>query len=101
MRTFEVRREQAVERAVERIRHGVGATWEALSPQEASDLAWLLGQLWSLESRAEWDSLHFSKLTPDDLVELARIARRLLDDPHDIVKSMRDASTLIRRRNAS
>lgn len=62
MRLHDVNRQRAVERALERLRHGLRADWHYLSQDDLVNLRWLLGELWSVTTRTDWDTLHFSKL---------------------------------------
>lgn len=62
MRLHEVNRQRAIERAIERLRYGLKADWHYLTGDDLQNLRWLLGELWSVSTRAEWDELHFSKL---------------------------------------
>ena len=64
MRTFQLRKAQAVERAIDRLRQGMKADWAHVHrARDRGDLAWILGELWAYVARADWDDLHFSKLT--------------------------------------
>ena len=62
-RVHEVNRQRAVERAIDRLRHGLKADWQFLSQDDLTNLRWLMGEIWAMKSRDEWDQLHFSKLT--------------------------------------
>jgi len=62
MRVHEVNKHRAVERAVERLRYGLGPDWRCLTIDDIASLYWLLGELWAITSREEWEGLHFSKL---------------------------------------
>jgi hypothetical protein len=62
IRLHDVNRQRAVERAIERLRHGLRADWHYLTADDHANLRWVLGELWSTTSREHWDDLHFSKL---------------------------------------
>ena len=77
MRMLEVNRQRAIERAVERLRHGLKADWHYISQDDLGNLRWILGELWAISSRAEWDELHFSKLGFEDTRRIVSYADRL------------------------
>ncbi|MBN2841088.1 MAG: hypothetical protein JXP37_09060 [Coriobacteriia bacterium] len=77
MRLHEVNRQRAVDRAVERMRHGLRADWDYLTADDHSNLRWVVGELWETSSREQWDSLHFSKLALQDVRRLVGIGDRL------------------------
>ncbi|MGB4593559.1 MAG: hypothetical protein WBI63_07300 [Coriobacteriia bacterium] len=62
MRVFDVSRERAVERCIQRWRNGLKADWTLLSQDDIKNLRWIAGELWAARSRDEWDELHFSKV---------------------------------------
>jgi len=68
IRAFKVKRAKAVERAIDRIRHGLGESWTDLTEDEIEELEWVLGELWSFAVRAEWGALHFGKLSMSDII---------------------------------
>jgi hypothetical protein len=62
MRVFEVSRQRAVERCIQRWRNGLKADWSLLSHEDIDNLHWISGEVWANCTRDEWDSLHFSKI---------------------------------------
>jgi hypothetical protein len=62
MRVFEVSRQRAVERCIQRWRNGLKADWSLLSYEDIGNLRWIAGEIWANRSRDEWDGLHFSKV---------------------------------------
>jgi hypothetical protein len=99
MRAFQIRKAKAVERAIDRLRQGIRASWEMFTQRDLSDLGWIIGELWAYEKRADWEELHFSKLTPDDALEIIAIARRLREDPHNTVETLEQVGDIIRARS--
>ena len=64
MRTFQIRKARAVERAMERMRQGLKSEWSSAHAWARSRRSgWVLGEMWAYVARAEWEDLHFSKLT--------------------------------------
>lgn len=79
LRAFQVRKAQAVERAVERIRHRLGHGWQNLSSEEIDLLEWTLGELWAMVGPQEWDSFHFSFCTPQTVREIIAGGRQIIN----------------------
>jgi hypothetical protein len=70
MRTFQIRKAHAVERAIERTRQGLKADWPLLSATDVEALSSILGEVWAYVARADWADLHFSKLNIEDVREI-------------------------------
>lgn len=62
MRVFEVSKQRAAERCIQRWRNGLKADWTLLSHDDVENLRWICGEIWVAKSREEWDLLHFSKI---------------------------------------
>lgn len=77
IRLHEVNRQRAVDRAVDRMRYGLKADWHYLTLDDIANLRWLAGELWSTRNREEWEGLHFSKLTFNQVRRLAGVGDRL------------------------
>lgn len=77
IRLHEVNRQRAIERAIERLRHGLRADWHYLTTDDHANLRWVLGELWSTMNRDEWESLHFSKVDIEGARRLVGIGDRL------------------------
>ena len=96
IRLHEVNRQRAVERAVERLRHGLRADWHYLTADDHTNLRWVLGELWSTSNRDEWESLHFSKLTLEDARRLVGIGDRLRRHGTSKMSGLESAAEIIR-----
>lgn len=77
MRALELRRERAVEYAVDRLRRGAAERWRTLDPADYERLTWLLGELWSFVTHSEWNDLHFSGASGADIDRLLEFAAEL------------------------
>lgn len=99
MRAFQLRKAKAVERATERIRQGLQADWGMFTQRDLADLNWLLGELWSYESRADWDDLHFSKLLTEDIQSIIAESREMQQEgSHNTVEALTRVGELVRSR---
>ncbi|MRS11967.1 MAG: hypothetical protein EG823_02710 [Actinobacteria bacterium] len=97
IRLHEVNRQRAVDRAVERLHHGLRADWHYLTPEDHKNLQWVLGEMWSIDSREEWDRLHFSKLTLDDTRLLVGVGDRLRRHGTSKMNALLEATAVVRR----
>ena len=77
IRAFQIKKAKAVERAVQLIRHGLGQSWSELTAEEIEELEWVLGELWAYVARADWDSLHFGRLTLRDIIKILTLGSQL------------------------
>jgi len=75
-RRFQLYREQAVESAIEKIRHAPAAEWHSFSPPEYTLLREILGELWIALAREKWERYAFSTLTGRDIRDLLTLAHR-------------------------
>lgn len=98
MRAFQLRKEKAAERALDRLRAGLKDNWAIFSQKDITDLGWMLGELWAYEKRDEWENLHFSKLSPEDVQNIIELARELRKEPHDMVESFERVAEIVRAR---
>jgi hypothetical protein len=99
MRAFQIRKAKAVERAMDRLRQGIRESWGQFTQRDLADLGWMIGELWAYEKRADWEELHFSKLTTEDVVSIIATSRELRDDPHNTVETLELVGDIIRARS--
>ena len=98
IRTFQLRKARAVERAVERLRHGLGPEWSSFTQREIEELEWLFGEMWAYMTRADWDDLHFGNLTTGDIVKLLGLGSELRRHSRGAVDIMNEAAAIVRAR---
>lgn len=94
IRTFQLRKARAIERAMERLRKGLGGDYAQLSHAEIEALGWAFGELWAYVSRAEWEDLHFSKLDLADARKILGFAKEIAAHTRnsvDILQDIREA----------
>lgn len=95
MRTFQLRKARAVERATDRMRRGLGDSWALFSMAEVGALGYILGELWAYIAHSEWDDLRFSTLSMEDAREILAYARELVDHERNSVEVLQDVHKLI------
>ena len=66
-RRFQLRREQAIESAIEKIRRAPAVEWETFSDADYSHIREILGDLWVHLGREKWGQYVFSSLTRQDI----------------------------------
>lgn len=96
IRLHEVNRQRAVDRAIERLRHGLRADWHYLTAEDHDNLRWIIGELWSTSSREAWDGFHFSKLDFDQTRSLIRASARLRTRHTSGIGSLQPVADLLR-----
>lgn len=96
MRTFQIRKARAVERAQERMRQGLKAEWAYLSVAEVEALGWILGELWAYVARADWEELHFGKLSIAEVRVLLDHAREIANHDRNSVDVLGSAYDLVK-----
>ncbi|MGB4592354.1 MAG: hypothetical protein WBI63_01080 [Coriobacteriia bacterium] len=99
MRAFQIRKEKAVERSLDRLRQGLKKNWAVLTQHDIADLSWIIGELWAFEKRLDWEDLHFSKLTPEDTQAIIEMARDLQENAHNSVETLERIGDIIRARS--
>ena len=95
IRAFHVKRAKAVERAIERLRQGLGKSWSDLTADEIEELEWILGELWSYIARAEWDELHFGLLTMGDVIKMLTLGSQLRRHARPAIEILRDVEAIV------
>ncbi len=76
-RSVEIRRGKAVERALERLRKGLGPDWKKLKVSDIEKLRWALGELWGHIPHTQWEDLRFSSRKMDDVDRLLEMSTEL------------------------
>jgi len=100
IRLHEVNRQRAVDRAIERLRHGLRADWHYLTSDDHANLRWLLGEMWATSNRDAWESLHFSKLDLQQARRLVGIGDRLRRHGTNKMSALESALEVIRSSEA-
>ncbi len=95
MRTFHLRKAKAVERAMERLRHGLKDEWPQLSNSDIEELEWILGELWAYIARAQWDDLRFGHLAMHDLRRILLFGRELRRHSRNAVDVLNDVAQVV------
>jgi hypothetical protein len=95
MRTFQLRKARATERAMERLRGGMKADWALLSNAEIEALGWVFGELWAYVARAEWEDLHFSKLKYADVRQILGYAKEIANHTRNSVDVLTDTYKVV------
>jgi hypothetical protein len=96
IRAFQVKRAKAVERAVERIRHGLGSSWKDLTNDEIEELEWVLGELWSYVAREHWEELHFGRMTVSDVIKTLTLGSQMRRHARPSIEVLREVEALVR-----
>jgi hypothetical protein len=95
IRACQLRRAQAVERAIQRVRHGLEGGWKELTSEEIEELEWVLGELWAYLSHAVWDDLHFGLLDLHDVLKILTFGSQLRRHARASIEILRDVEAVI------
>ncbi len=98
-RAFQIRKEKATERALDRLRQGLKGDWKVFTQHEIDDLSWIIGELWAFENRLDWEDLHFSKLTAEDTKAIVELAHEFEENAQGGVETLRRVGDIIRARS--
>ena len=101
IRLHEVNRQRAVDRAIDRMRHGLHADWHYLTADDHVNLRWVLGELWATSNRDHWEQYHFSKLDFDQARRLATMGDRMRRRHTQGITSLESAAELVRMASAA
>lgn len=74
-RLFMVRKEKAVESAIDIIRQKLGQDGITIPVSDIEALQGILGEMWVLLSRSTWEQYSFSRLKKADITEIISIGR--------------------------
>lgn len=95
MRSFQIKRARAVERATERMRAGLKDDWSKFTEPEIETVQWALGEVWAYIAHAEWDDLKFGLLTITDLRKILNFGRELTRHTRNSVDVLNDIHQLV------
>lgn len=98
-RAFQLRKEKATERALDRLRQGLKGDWGMFTQDDLEDLSWILGELWAFENRLDWEDLHFSKLTAEDTQKIISLGRALQENAQHSVETLETVGDIVRARS--
>lgn len=78
IRSFQLRKGRAVERAMEKIRQKMARRWAEIIPQDVELLQWALGETWALMGQYEWDRIYFSNMDMPAVLRIISISKEIL-----------------------
>lgn len=98
IRAFQLRKERAIEQAMEKLRHNLGPEWSSISFSDSEVLKWALGETWALMGFDEWGHIPFSKMSLESIQQIIEIGKEItthkkmgtrgLEEIHQILKSL-------------
>jgi hypothetical protein len=69
-RLYHVHREKRVERAIKKIKHGMGPEWMSFTQNEIQVLGHLLQCTWNVIDQKVWDDIPFGSLKKEDVQKI-------------------------------
>lgn len=76
-RVFQIHKEMAVEKALDKIRQSIGQDWKIYSATDIDLLKYLLGESWISLDRRKWEGFTFTRLRKNHLDEIIRMAKEV------------------------
>jgi len=76
-RMFQLQKEKAVEKVVEKIRQNTGAGWKTLSEADVHLLERLLQAVWVTIEQVKWTKIRFDRMSVDDVKRVLSIGKSL------------------------
>ncbi len=95
IRAFQIKKAKAVERAIQLIRHALGAQWAELNGDEIEELEWVLGELWAYVARHDWDDLRFGHLTMRDIIKILTYGSQMRRHARNSIEILKDVYAVI------
>lgn len=74
---FNMRKSQAIEKIMAKIRHHLGDDWYRFRDDEIILLEKMLGECWSNSNFTDWDRLNIAAITYDHIAHIVAIARKM------------------------
>ncbi len=78
IQAFKLRREKAVERAMEKIRRGLGKSFFQFTREDVESLEWALGECWTMVGFYDWEKITFSSLKLEEIKEIISIVQAIV-----------------------
>ncbi len=78
IRSFQLRKRRAVERAMEKIRQKLSKSFSELNTQDVEVLQWVLGETWALMGQYEWDHIYFSNMDMGIALKIIEIGKEII-----------------------
>lgn len=75
IQAFKLRKEKAVERAIEKIRRSLGRSFLQFTQEDLKNLEWALGECWTMVGFYEWENITFSSLKTEEINQIISIAQ--------------------------
>lgn len=96
IRTFHLRRRRAAEKALAKIRNGLGKDFYKLNNDEIGLLSWMLEEMWSAVGFYDWEELKFSLLKLEDVEKLIELASDIITQKKLGASASREALEIVR-----
>lgn len=95
IRALQLKKSQAAQRAIEKMRRELTERWSELGSDEVDDLEWILGEMWAVTEGEEWDSLRFTRLTMGDLIAILDLGTQIKRHARPSIEILHDALALV------
>lgn len=79
IRSFQLQKSKAAERAMEKLRQKLSDVWNKLDPKDIEVLQWTIGEVWALIGRTEWEQIKFSSINFDAATKIIQIGKKIIN----------------------
>ena len=76
-RMFQLQKEKAVEKVIEKIRQNIGSEWKTLLTADVHLLERLLEAAWVNTDKAAWEKIRFATCSKEDVQRILSVARSI------------------------
>lgn len=96
-RVFQVHKQMAVEKALEKIRENIGQDWKLYSTRDIDLLKYLLGESWISLDRRTWEGIAFTRLSRKNLDEMIKIGKDVMGEKRLESDAIPDVAKILER----
>jgi hypothetical protein len=75
-RRFQIQKEQAVEKVMDKLRTALGPEFHAFTAAELENVKYVLGETWVSMERATWERCSFTRLKKSDVDYIAQYGKQ-------------------------
>lgn len=94
---FHLRKGRAVERSLEKIRHGLEKDFTLLTFDDIKVLEWTLGETWAMMGFFEWNKIPFSTMKLDEVKKIIKIGREITSHKKKGVKGIEEVNQILKK----
>ncbi|MBI4744110.1 MAG: hypothetical protein HY776_04755 [Actinobacteria bacterium] len=95
IRSFQLQKSRAAERAMEKIRQKLSDIWNKIESKDIEILQWTLGEVWALIGRTEWEQIKFSSINFAAVLKIIQIGKEIINHERRGYDGLEEIKTLL------